>query len=232
MPEPRSGHLSDAGGPRLTAFLVTPIRLYREGLARFLDSAGIDVIGTAEDASATVALAGHRHPQVILLDMAGAESRITARRLRARFPSTVIVAIGVPEEDDYVIACVESGITGYVSRSESLEDLVAALRSAARGEARCSPRIAAGVFRRLAAVTATSAPTNQGHDRSQRPLTAREVEVVALIRDGFSNKQIAGALCIEVPTVKNHVHAILDKLGVTSRAEAAAHLAGAQRVSA
>jgi DNA-binding NarL/FixJ family response regulator len=106
-----------------------------------------------------------------------------------------------------------------VSREGSLEDLISALDSVSRGELLCPPRIAAGLRRRVAALAAARAPVGpRGH------LTRREAEVAGLIDAGLSNKQIAQRLCIEVPTVKNHVHNILEKLQVHRRGEAAAML--------
>jgi DNA-binding NarL/FixJ family response regulator len=101
--------------------------------------------------------------------------------------------------------------------------LTAVLR-AVKGEAVCPPRIAAGLFRRVAALS--SASSDQASLQSEARLTAREAEVLALIDDGLSNKQISRRLYIEVPTVKNHVHSILDKLGARSRGEAAARVRG------
>jgi DNA-binding NarL/FixJ family response regulator len=209
--------------------IVTPIRLYRDGLAHFLrSSAGIDVLATTEESATTIATAMKLLPDVILLDMALENSRQTARALRSAVPSAAIVALAVPDSDGYVVGCAEAGISAYVSRTGSLDELLRAVLGAATGEADCSPRVAGALFRRIAELSLGGAAPSTGLRPTETPaaLTAREAEVVALIDEGMSNKQIARTLCIEVPTVKNHVHSILEKLGARSRGEAAARARG------
>jgi two-component system, NarL family, nitrate/nitrite response regulator NarL len=210
------------GEARTSVFIVTPIRLYRDGIAHFLRSSGrVVVLGTAEESATTIRLATELVPDVILLDMALEDSRETARRLTAAVPGAAIVALAVPESEGHVVGCAEAGICGYVSREGSLDELLATVTRTTNGEALCSPRIAASLFRRVAALSRAEHPPEPGPEGPSR-LTAREAEVVALIDHGLSNKQIARELCIEVPTVKNHVHSILEKLGASSRGEAAA----------
>jgi two-component system, NarL family, nitrate/nitrite response regulator NarL len=113
------------------------------------------------------------------------------------------------------LSCAQIGIAGYVTRDGSVEDVVAAIKAAARGDVHCSPRIAGSLFRRIAAMSA---------DRSRRSgsgaLTARETQILKLIQEGMSNKMISRTLGIGLATVKNHVHNILLKLGIQRRAEA------------
>jgi DNA-binding NarL/FixJ family response regulator len=130
-----------------------------------------------------------------------------------------VVAFSVAETEDEICECAEAGIAGYVARDGSKEDLIAAVEYAVRGEVICSPRAAACLFRRLAAHVRTT---------RQRPreaaLTSREQDIIALIDKGLSNKEIARQLKISLPTVKNHVHNILEKLQVRRRGAAAALL--------
>jgi two-component system nitrate/nitrite response regulator NarL len=213
---------SAVGNARPSVFIVTPIRLYRDGIAHFLRSSGkVEVLGAAKEGATTIRLAVELLPDVILLDMELEESRQTAWTLRAAVPGAAVVALAVPESEDHVIGCAEAGIAGYVPREASLDELLATLIRAVNGEATCSPRIAGGLFRRIAALAGSERGAPGAADGHAR-LTAREAEVVALIDDGLSNKQIARELCIELPTVKNHVHSILEKLGASSRGEAAA----------
>jgi two-component system nitrate/nitrite response regulator NarL len=211
-------------GRRPTGILiVTPIKLYRDGIAHFLRScAGVEVLGAAEESATTIRRALELFPDVILLDMALEFSWPTARALHQALPQTAIVAMAIPESEDHVLGCAEAGICGYVTRDASLEDLLTAVIRAASGEALCPPRIAGGLFRRVAALS--SAGSERAPVQPSARLTAREAEVLALIDDGLSNKQISRRLYIEVPTVKNHVHSILDKLGARSRSEAAARV--------
>jgi two-component system, NarL family, nitrate/nitrite response regulator NarL len=120
-----------------------------------------------------------------------------------------------------VIACAEAGISAFVAREGTAEDLVAAVHQAMRGELVCSPRVTALLFDRVAALSAertTSIPTDA--------LTEREKEIIPLVEQGLSNKEIARQLRVGAATVKNHVHNILEKLQVRRRGEVAARLRG------
>jgi DNA-binding NarL/FixJ family response regulator len=195
--------------------IVGGIRLYREGLAQYLGTqTGVAVVATASDRVDGVRVVAELRPDVVVVDMAMPESLLAVREVIAIAPDVKIVALSVPDLERAVIACAEAGIAAYVSRDGQLVDLVLAIRGATRGEMVASPRIAGALVRRVAALAA------------QRPLpeldglTAREQEVVRLMDEGLSNKQIAARLSIEVATVKNHVHNILEKLKVGRRAEA------------
>ncbi len=131
-------------------------------------------------------------------------------------PNVKIVAIAVREIEHDIIACAEAGVTGYVPREASIADLIAAVMGAVQGELKCSPRIARSLFRRVSVLARAGAVTSG----DLRSLTPREVQIARLIHQGMSNKEIALKLCIEVATVKNHVHNILEKLQVKNRREA------------
>src|SRR6185436_13278348 len=133
--------------------------------------------------------------------------RVSASSARAR-----IVAFAVEETERDVLLCAEAGAAGYVACDGTMDDLVNTIHSVARGELLCSPRIAATLFRALHAQG--SRPDG---DRLALTLTAREREIAPLIDRGLSNKEIAAHLRIEVATVKNHVHNLLEKLQVASR---------------
>jgi DNA-binding NarL/FixJ family response regulator len=216
-------HVEPKRAPVTGIFIVTPIKLYREGIAHFLRSSDrFAVLGTAEESGGMIARAHELLPDVILLDMAFEDSRATARALREALPHTSIVALAIPDSEEHVLDCAEAGISGYVSREGSLDELLATVVRVTNGEVVCSPRIAAGLFRRVASLS-TRVQNGYPPHLPAATLTPRETEVIELINEGFSNKEIARRLYIEVPTVKNHVHSILEKLGARSRSEAAAH---------
>ncbi len=203
----------------LSVLIVSEIRLYREGLAELLARGGaLHVIGTATRADEALQKACELCPSVVILDQAIPESLALSRTLTRVRPEVRVVALGVPDGEDAILSFGEAGIAGYVPRDGSLDDLVEAVEGAARGELHVTPRIAGAMIRRLAWRAAA------GDDLSRSPLTARESEIVRLIDQGLSNKEIAVRLGIEVATVKNHVHNLLEKLQVHRRAEAAAHL--------
>jgi two-component system, NarL family, nitrate/nitrite response regulator NarL len=200
--------------------VVSRVCLYRDGLASmFARRKQIEMIGTAGDVPAAVEAcrAAGANPDVVLLDTAGIDLGSAVEALRAALPASRIVALTVPSREQELLAHVEAGVDGFVTVEASFSELFAAITSAARGEAVCSPSVIATLIRGLA---------SNARDRAQIEapvlLTPREREIVELIGGGLSNKQIAHRLCIELPTVKNHVHHILGKLGVRGRSEAAA----------
>lgn len=202
----------------MRVLVIGGIRLYREGLAQILGRVPhIKVVGTAARCEEALAVLSAAEADAVLVDMAGPDSFTTVHAIAEQWPGASIVALGVSEVDNDIVACAEAGVAGYVPREGSVEDLVAVVDSVARGETLCSPRIAASLLRRIAAL-ASGRELWEG----TRLLTGREREIVRLIDRSFSNKEIARELCIEVATVKNHVHNILEKLQVHRRGEAAA----------
>lgn len=139
-------------------------------------------------------------------------------------PVTKVLALGLTEEKRRVLRYVEAGASGYILQEASLEDLVEIVRATQDGKVFVSPQIAAAMMARLTdlAQMFIGIETNMTDTTS---LTSREVEVLELISKGCTNQQIAHHLVIEVGTVKNHVHNILEKLNVSSRGEAASYLA-------
>ncbi len=206
----------------ISILIASDIRLYSEGIRECLRERGpFVVVGTATRAAEALILARELSPMVVLLDQAMAESLNTLRFIRRGLSDTSIIALGVPDQEDKLLEWAEAGITGFVPREASVEELASTIESAVRGELLCSPRLAGTLLRRLAWRTAVG-----GAPIPRSPLTAREAEIVRLIDLGLSNKEIAARLGIEVATVKNHVHNLLEKLHVHRRAEAAARLRG------
>jgi len=198
--------------------VVAETRLFRDGLAQTLGREQVDVVGAAAAGKDALDCVRSLKPDIVVLDMARVESADMLRELTGALPSVKVVAVGVPEVERHVIACAEAGISGYVRREGTVADLVATLESVTSGEAVFSPRMAASLLRRVAVLAA------EREDDVDVRLTPRESEIAELLADGLSNKQIAQRLCVEVATVKNHVHSILDKLKVSRRGEAAARV--------
>jgi two-component system, NarL family, nitrate/nitrite response regulator NarL len=202
----------------IRVLIVAHIRLYREGLAQMLQQEQrIRVVGTAVGADEAVTALQEHEPDVVLLDMAIPDNVWLVRALVAAVPGTKVVALAVPEVEREVIACAEAGVAGYVTREGSVEDVVEAVESVARGEMLCSPRMAATLLQRVATLALERSPGS-----IEARLTRRELEILDLIDQGLSNKEIARRLTIELSTVKNHVHNVLEKLNVSRRGEAAA----------
>ena len=139
-------------------------------------------------------------------------------------PSTKVLALGLTEQKQHVLRYVEAGATGYVLKDDSLEGMIETIRAAREGKVYVSPQIAAALMERLSSLARLFSDVENSVAETTE-LTSRELEVLKLVGQGQTNQQIAEKLVIEVGTVKNHIHNILEKLHVSSRGEAAAYLA-------
>jgi DNA-binding NarL/FixJ family response regulator len=157
-------------------------------------------------------------PRVILLNMATHDNSMLLWQALKLSPSTRVIVLAMSEDDESaIVACAEAGVAGYHLRTESLVELVVLIRKVAAGESSCSPRVSAILLRRLSTLASQRQPADK-----ELVLTAREAQILKMLELGLSNRDIAARLCIAVHTVKNHVHSLLTKLGVSTRAEAAA----------
>jgi two-component system, NarL family, nitrate/nitrite response regulator NarL len=200
----------------IRVLVASHIRLYREGLERVLrELPELTFVGSAGSAAEAVEQTQKLSADVALLDMAMSGAFSVAKALARGGGPSKLVALGMPEDETQVLSCAQIGIAGYVTRDGSMEDVVAAIKAAARGEVHCSPKVASSLFRRIAGMSAER-PRRSGDGA----LTAREAQILKLVQQGMSNKMIARTLGIELSTVKNHVHTILVKLGIHRRAEA------------
>jgi two-component system NarL family response regulator len=222
--------MADSEQP-IRLLLVNETRLMGNVIAAALeDEPDIKVVAcvtTAEEAlqvvrtePVDVALVSTRLPEQGALHLTSAITGLA--------PSTRVLALGLTEEKQRVLRYVEAGATGYVLKDHSLEDLIQIVRAAQDGKVFVSPEIAAAMMQRLSDLAQLfSGVENSAADTAG--LTPRELEVLELIGERKTNQQIAEQLVIEVGTVKNHVHSILEKLNVGSRGEAAAYLAFIRR---
>lgn len=205
--------------PDIDVFVLVDVRLYRDGIVdalrrdpRFRVIGSAATLRTAREQLDSLTSA----PHVALVDLDLAEGPAVARSLREAWPTISIVALAVREADEDVVSWAEAGVSGLVSREATLAELLDAVDAAVKDEVLCTPAVAAALLRRVASLS-----TEPGHVVGPA-LTRREREIVRLVGDGLSNKEIARALHIELATVKNHVHNILEKLGVGRRTEAVA----------
>jgi DNA-binding NarL/FixJ family response regulator len=201
-------------------FILSDVRLYREGLLWSLSrQETFEVIGADDFSSRTLSCLVALNPDVVILDVGTSEGFAAARTLSSRLPNTKMVAFAVSEIDQVVLACAEAGIAGYVAPDGSEEDLINAVKFSLRGELYCSPRIAHLLFRRVGSLSARlSGPADP------EELTQRERQILALVGEGMSNKEVGRSLRISDATVKNHIHNILRKLQARRRGEAVARL--------
>jgi DNA-binding NarL/FixJ family response regulator len=203
----------DADGS-LRLLVVDDHPIWRDGIAERLAAAGLTVVGTAGDGAQALRLARATRPQLVLLDLhlpdlAGAE---VTRRLLAEDPSLPVLVLSASGERQDVLDAVTAGATGYLTKSASLDEVVAAVRSAAAGEAVFTPGLAGlvlGEYRRLVGTPEPETPR----------LTKRETEVLRLVAKGLTYREIAERLVLSHRTVQNHVQNTLTKLQLHNKAQ-------------
>jgi two-component system, NarL family, nitrate/nitrite response regulator NarL len=196
--------------------VVAPVRVHRESLAAaFRAARSVSVIGEcATIREALVELRAHGPRALGVLD-GPLLSRLVVELSSADAPNVKLLAIGVPHAE--AVAWIEAGVSGCVAPDASFDDLIDAVQRVAANEVVASPEVTAHLANRLRCL---SAAVPRGGDDGR--LTFREGQVLDLLAEGLSNKEIAQRLSIQVQTVKNHVHNVLLKLGVSRRAEVAA----------
>ena len=194
--------------------------LFRRGLTMVLaEEDDIEVVGEAEDGDSAVAVATDLAPDVVLMDVRMPKrSGIEATRAIAEaVPSARIVMLTVSDEEDDLYEAIKAGATGYLLKEISIEEVASAIRAVVSGQSLITPSMASKLL------TEFSSLSKKAEARSAVPgptLTARELEVLKLVAQGMSNKEIAVELFISENTVKNHVRNILEKLHLHSRMEA------------
>jgi DNA-binding NarL/FixJ family response regulator len=191
----------------------------------------IRISGAATDVNKALDLIKTRHSNVVLVSTnLPNNGTLTLVQAARSVSSAKILVVGLAEVEEVILHYIEAGASGYVFEEDSIDMLVKNIRVVHSGEALVSPEVAATLIARvaeLAALRPLPAPrTNGSYD-----LTPREAEVLDLIGEGLSNQEIADRLVIEVGTVKNHVHSILQKLEVDSRQDAAKFSNGHSRYS-
>lgn len=194
--------------------------LFREGLHTLLSvQPEIDVIDEAKNGEQAVALAVRFRPDVVLMDvqMPILDGVAATRQLKRKVPNCHVIMLTTFDDDEYVFEGLRAGALGYLLKDTSLENLLNAIRAAARGESFLQPSVAAKVVSEFARLSDSAlAPSTP----EAEPLTARERDILRLMVEGLSNRGIADELVITEGTVKNHVTNILSKLGVQSRTQA------------
>ncbi len=202
----------------LTVFLVDDHAMFRAGVRAEL-GAHVEVIGEASTVAEAVARIGATTPDVVLLDvhMPDGGGRAVLESMRRTHPQVKFLALSVSDAAEDVIGLIRAGARGYVTKTISPDELAAAIKRVADGDAVFSPRLAGFVLDAFAA-----RPDVPVADPELDQLTNREREVLRLLVEGRTNPEIAAALFIGTGTVRTHVSNVLAKLGVATRREAAA----------
>jgi DNA-binding NarL/FixJ family response regulator len=212
--------VSDSSGEAIRVLIVDDHALFRRGLIQVLQfEDGIEVVGEAEDGEDAVAKCEELAPDVLLMDvrMPRASGIEATRRLAESMPAMKILMLTVSDEEDDLYEAIKAGAAGYLLKEISIEEVADAVRAVMQGQTLISPSMASKLIQEFNALA------KRAEEKQQVPapkLTDRELEVLKLVAQGLTNREIADQLYISENTVKNHVRNILEKLHLHSRMEA------------
>ena len=203
----------------ITVMIVDDHEMVRRGACSYLETQpDISVVAQAGSGEEAVRLAKEFIPDVVLMDlvMPGMDGVEATRKVKNASPRTQIIILTSFHQDEFIFPALQAGAISYLLKDVKANELLEAIRSAARGEATLHPRIAARVIK-------TFSGLDSEKTAHYTTLTERELEVLKLISKGMSNEKIADQLVISVGTVKGHVSNILSKLYLVDRTQAAAY---------
>lgn len=217
-------------GQAIRVLVVDEVRLMGNVTASVLkNEPDIEVLGCATTFDEAISRAGQSNIVLVSSSLPNNEALDLTPALIKAFPTLRVIVTGLSNSEAAILQYIEAGVSGYVLRDDAVEDLLTTIRAVYAGEAVISPSVAAALMARLvelAELAKSSGAENIAPPTEALPdLTPREREVLSLIALGLSNSEIAERLTLELGTVKNHVHHILEKLNVSSRQDAAAYLA-------
>jgi DNA-binding NarL/FixJ family response regulator len=206
---------------KIGVLVVDDQQLVREGLHVLLDLIpDIEVIGEAGDGSQAVTQVKKLHPDVVLMDiqMPVMDGVAATRQLHEECPEVKVIILTTFDDDEYVFEGLLAGAAGYMLKDVHSEQLADSIRAAAQGKAFIHPAVTQKVVSQLSRLTKRERVRQE--QPLEAPLSSREIEVLALLAQGHSNREITEKLCIAPGTVKNHVNSIYSKLGVHDRTQA------------
>ncbi len=203
----------------ITVLLVDDHAMVRQGVRAFLDTQpDISVVAEAESGEEAIRMAAEHAPDVALMDliMPGMDGVEATRLLTAKSPRTSVIVLTSYHDDEHVFPAIRAGALSYVLKEIGPAELAEAVRKAAAGEAVLHPRVASRVVRELHGA-------RRGEPNVFQDLSNRELEVLKLVAEGLSNKDISAKLFISEKTTKSHVSNILGKLHLADRTQAAVY---------
>lgn len=205
---------------RLRILLVDDHEVVRLGLKSLIErNPGFEVVAEASAQQEAVSKALAHKPDIVLMDirLAGGSGIEACEQIMAELPQTKVIMLTSYAEDEMLFAAIRAGASGYVLKQVGSNDVIRAIEAAARGEATLDPSLTQRIFNEM------RRSIQQEESAAFSDLTAQEMQVLSLIAEGRTNREIAEALYLSEGTVRNYVSGILSKLEVSNRAEAAAY---------
>jgi len=206
---------------QIRLMIVDDQKLMRQGLRTLLElEGGFEVVAEAGDGQTALEAYAEHQPDVTLMDirMPGMDGVETTRRLHQQWLEARIIILTTFNDDEYVFEALRVGALGYLLKDVSGQELASAVRTVAGGGALIDPSVARKVVTEFARLTLPARPVNDG---LPEPLTERELDVLRLLAEGLSNREIGSKLSLTEGTVKNYVTNVLQKIGVRDRTQAA-----------
>ena len=199
--------------------VVDDHQLFRECLASLIIQRGFTVFELMPNLRDVLDNIRIYQPDIVLINinLPNNSAIELTKQISLELTQTRVIILGLKETESTILECVEAGAKGYIANEASINDLLMVIHLVYKGETFCSPRIAYSLFSR---VSELARKRHDIHITKSEDLTLREKEILQLIADGLSNKQIAQRLYLSLYTVKNHVHSILEKLQSHNRLEA------------
>jgi DNA-binding NarL/FixJ family response regulator len=213
---------SELLSPGINVFLIAENRLLRETLARVLQKrAGIGVVGVSRVTPAAREEIAASHCEIVLTDcLTSCRDTGIVSELFEHIPQIEVILFGMDEDPDFFLRCAFLGVSGYVLKDASTAEIISAVRGVAQGEAACPPKLCMTLIQHLSREY-KQRPKVSGHrDHAKRLLTYRQLELLGLVAQGLSNKEIAANLNLSEYTVKNHVRRIMKQVDAEDRFEA------------
>jgi DNA-binding NarL/FixJ family response regulator len=224
MSENSTGLNGEPAKPKIRIVVADDHPIFRDGLCKLLAlEPDFEVVAQAQDGHQVLEVLQKFDPDVLLLDlkMPGLDGLATLQRLQANRQRTKVIVLTASEDKNEFVQAMKFGTSGIVLKQTATELLIKSIRKVNAGEIWLDSHTTAAVMRQFAASEdAAAAPLPRG-ERERSPLSQREREIVALVAQGFKNKEMAEKMFISEQTVKNHLHNIFDKLGVSDRLELA-----------
>jgi DNA-binding NarL/FixJ family response regulator len=217
----------NAPGPKIRIVVADDHPIFRDGLCKLLAlEEDFEVVAQAQDGRQVLEVLQQLAPDILLLDlkMPGLDGLATLQRLQAVKNKTRVIVLTASDDKNEFVQAMRLGTSGIVLKQTATELLIKSIRRVHAGEIWLDSHTTAAVIRQFVAADeppAQMVPAAAGRERERSPLSQREREIVALVAQGFKNKEMAEKMFISEQTVKNHLHNIFDKLGVSDRLELA-----------